>query len=121
MNKIVNFLFGKTINKLAEDRLETIALDKYINENLFIDTTNGLELQFRGKKFIQHMTAAVYELVKDAPNYVEISMYSAGYEPMIVTIQKRGKLSPNDKVKNLEKEVEELKKKIPLDNPFEFT
>jgi len=89
--------------------LKDLVIEKYIGENLFIDTTNGLELQMRGYKFVQFFAAALYEIVQPAENYVTFDLNASGYEPMNVVIQKKSKLSPHDKAKKLEAEVEKLK------------
>ena len=90
---IIDFLFKKSIEKRAKEMLKDLVIEKYIGENLFIDTTNGLELQMRGYKFVQFFAAALYEIVQPAENYVTFDLNASGYEPMNVVIQKKSKIS----------------------------
>jgi len=108
--RILYFFLKKKIDFLAQEKLKVLALEKYIDDNFFIAAgSSGVELQFQGKKFIKLMAASVYEIVKEADNYVVMDLNSVGYEPLTVTIQKRWKLSPHDKANKLEKECERLR------------
>ena len=111
--RIIYFLFKKRIDALVDAMLTDEIMDKYINDNFVL--CNGLtspEIQFKGKQMIKYMAGAVYEIVKDADNYVTMDLCAEGYEPMTVTIQKRWKLSPHKKAEKLEKENAQLKDEI---------
>ena len=97
IKKIIRWLFSRHIDQIVDERIEEMALDKYIDAHLSI--TNGLtspELQFRGKKIVKIFASCLYELVKDSDNYVAMDLICEGYEPLIVTIQKRWGESPHE-------------------------
>jgi hypothetical protein len=112
--KFIYWLFKKQIHRVAEELLKELALDKYVEENFFLEgrSDGSIELQFRGKKFIQYMAAGVYELVKNADNYITMDLISTELEPITIVIQKRWKLSPHEKAEKLERENELLKNQL---------
>lgn len=110
MNKILQFFFKKQIDKMVDEKLHTTIIQKYIDEHFFVKAnTSSFELGFRGKEFIKFVTACVYEVVKEAENFVEMELYSEGYERMLVTIQKLNKKRPIQIIKELKQEIQLLK------------
>lgn len=111
--RLFYFIFKKQFNRIVEDLMLHLALEKYIEENFFLSSNmNSLELQFRGKQIIKILAAYFYEICKDAANYVTMDLTSPDFEPMTVVIQKKLKLSPHEIAENLKKENEELKLKL---------
>lgn len=109
MLRIISFIFKKQIDTIVEHKLTDIVLEKYIEENLFIaNGDKSPDIQFKGKHLIKLWAASLYDLVKDAENYIVMDLNSEGYEPLTVTIQKRWKLSPHDRAEKLKKENDSL-------------
>jgi hypothetical protein len=111
--KIIQSLFKKDIEALAKERLDSLALDEYIDKNMFlINGKSGPEMEFHGKRFIRHMAASFHEIVKDADNYVTMGLTCEGYAPLTVTIQKRWKLSPHERAEKMKTKLEKTKKEL---------
>ncbi len=95
----------KEIEEL-ENKIQEISdskFEEYFLKNTTISTTSGLEISFKGKELVKILAASFWDLVKDSDNYVICDLYSADGMGVEVTIKKKGKLSPSDKIKNLEK------------------
>ena len=106
-DRIVYYIFGKHIEKLAKERLKDLAFDKYINENLDISNVGKGEIRFLGHKFIKLLAWSFNDILEDAENYVSIDVTSEGKVVNII-IQKPGKMTPHQKADMYKKKYDDL-------------
>jgi len=88
--------------KEALSKEEKASFEDYFNKNTTISTTNGLGINFKGTELVQIFAASFWDLVQDSDNYVICDLYDSADRSVEVTIKKKGKLSPQDKLKKVE-------------------
>jgi len=98
----------KSLKKENEELREALAreekatFEEYFTKNTTISTHGGLGINFKGTELIQIFAASFWDTVKDSDNYVICDLHSADGKSVEVTIKKKGKLSPQDKLKKAE-------------------
>jgi len=100
----------------ALEKEEKATFDDYFLKNTTISTTNGLEVAFKGTELVKIFAASFWELVQDSDNYLIIDLNSADGKGVEVTIKKKGKLSPQEKLKKVESLLTSLLAEIDSDN-----
>jgi hypothetical protein len=88
--------------KIALEKEQESTFEEYFNKNTNISTTDGLAVNFKGKELVQILASNFWDLVKDSDNYVVCDLNSTDGHSVEVTIKKKGKLSPQDKLKKAE-------------------
>jgi len=98
----------KSLKKENEELKEALAreekntFDEYFKRNTTISTNDGLGINFGGPELVKIFAASFWDMVKDSDNYVICDLHSADGKSVEVVIQKKGKLSPQDKLKKVE-------------------
>ena len=87
--------------RIALEKEEKTNIENYLNKNMFINTDGSLSVDFKGKELVKIFAGSFWELVSESDNYIICDLYheEKGVE---VTIKKKGKLSPQDKLKKVE-------------------
>lgn len=80
--------------KVSESKFED-----YFNKNSTISTHDGLAINFQGKELVEIFASSFWDLVVDSDNYIICDLNSTDGRSVEVTIKKKGKLSPHDKLK----------------------
>jgi len=93
--------------KVALEKEQEATFEEYWKENTFINTRDGLAIDFKGTELVKIFAASFWDLVADSDNYVTCDLHSED-KSVVVTIQKKGKLSPQDKVKQVNNLLERL-------------
>ena len=88
--------------KIALEKAQETAFEEYFLKNSSITTVDGLGLEFRGKELVKIFASSFWNLVKDCDNYVVMDLSNRDGESVEVTIKKKGRLSPQDKLKKVE-------------------
>jgi len=88
--------------KEALEKEEKATFEDYFHKNTTISTNNGLSIDFKGTELVQIFAGSFWDLVKDSDNYVICDLYDSAGKSVEVTIKKKGKLSPQDKLRKVE-------------------
>jgi len=97
--------------KEALTKAEKDSFEAYFLRNTTISTHEGLEIQFKGKEMVQIMADSFWDLVKDSENYVVCSFIKDDHAVEVI-VKKKGKLSPQEKLRKLEKILKETVKSL---------
>jgi len=98
--------------KKALDKEFDRKFEDYFNKNTIISAKGGeVQLLFKGTEVAHIFAASFWDLVKDSDNYVVCSFNYEG-NCVDVTVQKKGKLSPLEKLKKVESMLERLTQEI---------
>ena len=91
------------ISKLKSDlsKLSESKFEDYFNKNTSITTHDGFGIEFSGKELVEIFANNFWELVVDSDNYIICDLNSTCGKSVEVTIKKKGKLSPQDKLKKV--------------------
>ena len=87
--------------KVALEQEEHTTLEEYINQNTLISTNGELSVDFKGKELVKIFAGSFWDLVSDSDNYVICDLYHED-KSVEVTIKKKGKFSPQEKLKKVE-------------------
>jgi len=98
----------------ALEKEENTTFEDYFLKNTTISTTNGLEVAFKGTELVKIFASSFWDLVKDSDNYLIMDLHSADGKSVEVTIKKKGKLSPQDKLKKVEGILSDLLGKLSI-------
>ena len=96
--------------KLALIKEQEATFEEYFNKNTTISTHDGLAVNFKGKELVKILAGSFWDMVKDSDNYVVCDLNDRDGHCVEVTIKKRGKLSPQDKLRNAENLLNKLLK-----------
>jgi len=101
----------KNMRKTIEEYRKIIEGDLTLEEMHY---QQGVQhMRFKGSQIIGFMTSALYEYVREAPNFVETTFYhEKSGERLVVNIQKSSGKTPYQLLKEAEGERDELKKKL---------
>ena len=101
-------------------RLSLIIKTNKDENNKIIDTSDGFGLRFTGERIVNLLGTSLWALVQDSENYIVFSLIDPVTQNGIdVIIVKQGKLTPLERLAELEKENEELKKYL-KDHPGKY-
>jgi len=122
--KIAKFVESKKDKRIKELEYQLAvekekSFEEYFAENACISTKSGLELAFKGKEILKVFTACFSAILDefDAENYVVIDFDNPSNDRSYeLTLKKKSKLSPIEKLKKLEALVQHL-----LDNNKNLT
>lgn len=82
--------------KVSESKFED-----YFNENTKITTHDGFAIEFSGKKMVEIFANNFWDMVVDSENYIICDLNSSEGKSVEVIIKKKGKLSPQEKLKKV--------------------
>jgi len=88
--------------KEALEKEEKATFEDYFNKNTTISTNDGLAINFKGTELVQIFAGSFWDLVKDSDNYVICDLYASDGKSVEVTVKKKGKLSPQAKLRKVE-------------------
>lgn len=83
-------------------REEKNTFEEYFKKNTTISTEDGLGINFGGPELVKIFASSFWDMVQDSDNYVVCDLYSTEGKSVEVTIKKKGKLSPQDKLNKAE-------------------
>lgn len=87
--------------KLALEKEEKLTFEEYFKNNTSINTANGLAIDFKGKDLVKIFASSFWDLVVDSDNYVVCDLIHED-KSVEVIIKKKGKLSPQEKLKQVQ-------------------
>jgi len=90
------------------EALEKASFEEYFIKNTHLDTHDGLGINFKGTELVKIFAGSFWDIVKDSDNYVVCDLHDSEGKSVEVTIKKKGKLSPQDKLKKAEELLEKL-------------
>lgn len=93
----------KEILDLKEEvaRISDSKFEDYFNNNTYITTHDGLGVEFKGKELVRIFAEHFWDLVVDSENYIICDLNSTDGKSVEITIKKKDKLSPHEKLKKV--------------------
>ena len=95
-------------NLLEKEQQRTF--EDYFDKNTYLSQDgNGFAVDFKGVELVKIFAASFWDIVQESDNYVILDLLCED-KSVEITIKKKGKLSPQDKLKKVERLLENLLK-----------